>query len=305
MTLKRKNEMSLGDKLDKVQQAVYRATMRQNPLDPEYPYHGYACHVYDDYVIIRLDEKFWQASYNISEGEVTLSDVGEWKEVQTAWVAAKMGIVEQTDDTIVMFGSPIKALGGGKVGGYLVRFTDENTPDLVGDFFNAKTDFDFDDGDKTTVYYNHGLDDTLKTRKLGTGTLKKDEHGVWVEAQLQMRDAYERWIYEMVESGKMGWSSGTLPNLVEVEAVGKSQWIKFWPLGKDASITPTPAAGLVATQAVTLKAWAESNTGQQALAQQVAGDATTSGATEQTTDAIQHTESMTKRLLLELELLAL
>lgn len=304
MKLKRKNDMSLGEKLDKVNEAVCRATSRHNPLDPEWPIRGYAVATYDDYVVIRLDDKFWQASYSISEGNVMLAESGEWKEVQSAWVAAKMGIVEQ-DDTIVMFGSPIKALGGGKVGGYLVRFTDENTPDLVGDFFNGQTDFDFDDGDKTTIYYNHGLDEVLKTRKLGTGTLKKDEHGVWVEAQLQMRDAYERWIYEMVESGKMGWSSGTLPNLVEVEAVGKSQWIKFWPLGKDASITPTPAAGLVATQAVTLKAWAESNTGQQALEQQAVGDTTTQGATEQTKDAIQYTESTTKRLLLELELLAL
>ena len=304
MKLKRKNDMSLGEKLDKVNEAVCRATSRHNPLDPEWPIRGYAVATYDDYVVIRLDDKFWQASYSISEGNVMLAESGEWKEVQSAWVAAKMGIVEQ-DDTIVMFGSPIKALGGGKVGGYLVRFTDENTPDLVGDFFNGQTDFDFDDGDKTTIYYNHGLDEVLKTRKLGTGTLKKDEHGVWVEAQVQMRDAYERWIYEMVESGKMGWSSGTLPNLVEVEAVGKSQWIKFWPLGKDASITPTPAAGLVATQAVTLKAWAESNTGQQALEQQAVGDTTTQGATEQTKDAIQYTESTTKRLLLELELLAL
>ena len=43
------------------------------------------------------------------------------------------------ENNLVAFGGEIKALGDGKIGGYLIRFSDENTPDLVGDFFNAKT----------------------------------------------------------------------------------------------------------------------------------------------------------------------
>lgn len=161
------------------------------------------------------------------------------------------------DETIVAFGGSIKALGDGKIGGYLVRYTDADAPDLDGDFFTMQTEFDADDGDPVTLYYNHGLDPILKKRRLGRGHLRFDEVGAWVEAQLEMRDDYERAIYRMAESGKLGWSSGTLPNLVEREPVGKAWHIKSWPLGKDASLTPTPAAGPVLTAVQPLKTWAE------------------------------------------------
>lgn len=160
-----------------------------------------------------------------------------------------------TDETLLAFGGAIKALGDGKVAGYLVRYTDADSPDLTGDYFDAMTDFDAEDGDRVTVYYGHGFDPVLKHRKLGRGTLRFDDVGVWVEAQLQMRDEYEQAIYAMAEAGKLGWSSGTLPNLVEREDEGTAKRITHWPLGKDASLTPTPAAGLVATQVLPLKAW--------------------------------------------------
>jgi HK97 family phage major capsid protein len=158
-------------------------------------------------------------------------------------------------DTLLAIGGAIKALGDGKVAGYLVRYTSPSEPDLTGDYFDSSTDFDAEDGDRVTVYYGHGFDPVLKHRKLGRGTLRFDDVGVWVEAQLQMRDEYERAIYAMAEAGKLGWSSGTLPNLVEREDEGTAKRITHWPLGKDASLTPTPAAGLVATAVMPLKAW--------------------------------------------------
>ena len=158
-------------------------------------------------------------------------------------------------NSVLCFGGEVKALGSGKVGGYLVRFTDENHPDLDGDFFTKDTDFDIEDKERITLYYNHGLDSVLKTRKLGNGLAWVDEFGVWAEAQMNLRDDYEKHIYSMTESGKMGWSSGTLPNLVVRESVGKASWVKHWPIGKDASLTPTPAAGPELTKAITLKQW--------------------------------------------------
>ena len=107
-----------------------------------------------------------------------------------------------TIDTLLAIGGTIKALGDGKVAGYLVRYTSAETPDLTGDYFDANTDFDAEDGDRVTVYYGHGFDPVLKHRKLGKGTLRFDDVGVWVEAQLQMRDEYERAIYAMAEAGK-------------------------------------------------------------------------------------------------------
>jgi HK97 family phage major capsid protein len=207
-------------------------------------------------------------------------------------------------DTLLAFGGAIKALGDGKVAGYLVRFSDADTPDLVGDYFpgGGACDFDAEDGDRVTVYYGHGFDPVLKHRKLGRGTLRFDDVGVWVEAQLQMRDEYERAIYGLAEAGKLGWSSGTLPNLVEREDEGKAHRITHWPLGKDASLTPTPAAGLVATQVLPLKAWLD---GQVWSAEQAAVDAdpdeTQEMVTTDTADAEPEPEAVPPAVLVEAE----
>ena len=143
------------------------------------------------------------------------------------------------EDGMVTFGASVKALGNGKVGGYLVRFSTDTDPDLTGDFFSRETDFG--DHKSADVYYNHGLDETLKTRKIGKADLRADDVGIWAEAQLALRDEYEKQIYEMAKAGKLGWSSGTASHLMERKSVGKAHLITRWPLGLDASLTPTPA----------------------------------------------------------------
>lgn len=146
------------------------------------------------------------------------------------------------ENTVINYGSEIKSLGDGKFGGYLVRFSTENDPDLTGDFFTGETDFDIDTaGGKSTVYFNHGLDKKMRKRKLSRADLRVDEVGVWAEAILQERDEYERQIAEMAKAGKLGWSSGTASHLVEREPAGKANRITRWPLGLDASLTHTPA----------------------------------------------------------------
>lgn len=144
------------------------------------------------------------------------------------------------NDTMVFFGGEVKALGDGKVGGYLVRFTGPKDPDIEGDFFDAATELGVEDGGRMPVYYQHGMDGTLKSRRIGRASAKYDDVGLWLEAQLEMRDEYERAIYEMAEAGKLGWSSGAAGHLVEREPVGKSWYIKSWPIA-EASLTPTPA----------------------------------------------------------------
>jgi len=156
------------------------------------------------------------------------------------------------DDTLITYGGAVKALGNGRLGGYLVRFGSPEEPDLEGDFFSPDTDFG---QHKTTpVLYQHGLDRVLKRRVLDDdANLSIDDVGVWIEAQLEMRDAYERYIYEQAEKGKMGWSSGTAAHLVEREPMGRAAKIVSWPLGLDASITPAPAEPRNVT--MPLKAW--------------------------------------------------
>ncbi len=143
------------------------------------------------------------------------------------------------NDTVLIFGEPVKALGDGRFGGYLVRFTSAADPDLTGEYFTRETDFG--DVGKATVYFNHGLDPVIKRRKLGTADLRIDDAGIWAETILQERDDYERAIAELARAGKLGWSSGTAKHLVEYERGEKSTRIASWPLGLDASLTHTPA----------------------------------------------------------------
>ena len=162
----------------------------------------------------------------------------------------------ENTDLLLTFGDEIKALGNGRVGGYLVRFTDAKNVDLDGDYFDASTDFGIETGDRLPVYYNHGLDSTLKRRRIGRATVYIQDVGVWVDAQLDMRDEYEKAIYALIEKGKVGWSSGSLPHLVEREPQKNAHYIKAWPLG-EASVTPTPAAGPKLTRVQPLKSWQE------------------------------------------------
>ena len=166
---------------------------------------------------------------------------------------------EEGKSLVVTTGTALKALGDGKVGGYLVVFGDEAHTDLSNkaDYFTPATDFDLEDGaGKATVLYHHGMDATLKRRKLGRANLRTDKVGVWMESQLALRDDYERAVYSLVKAGKMGLSSGTAPHLVEREPQANgSHKITHWPLGLDASITPIPTEPR--TSVVALKAYLE------------------------------------------------
>lgn len=198
------------------------------------------------------------------------------------------------DELLLSFGGAIKALGDGKVGGYLVRFTDATNTDLEGDYFDIKTDFGIESGDPLPVYYNHGLDAKLKKQRIGRATTEVQDAGVWLEAQLNMRDDYERAIYGMVEKGKLGWSSGSLPHLVEREEQKNAYYIKSWPLG-EASLTPTPAAGPVLTHVQPLKSWAEATAHLKALLPETPEDGVAQDATEAARKA--------RQLYIELDLL--
>jgi HK97 family phage major capsid protein len=221
--------VAYNELVDRVSQAVYRI-MRPDTPDG-YGAYMYVELVYDGYAIVRADDGTeYRATYTVTPDGVTVQPRAEWQRVEKEWQAKMVAPVYA-----------LKALGDGKIGGYLVRFSTADDPDLTNDYFDAATDYDIEDGAKTAIYYNHGIDATLKRRKLGTGTLSIQDAGVWLEAQLAMRDEYEKAVYSLVEKGKAGLSSGTAPHLVEREQAGKSQHITRWPLGLDASITPTPA----------------------------------------------------------------
>lgn len=148
-------------------------------------------------------------------------------------------------DMMINFGGAVKAMGEGRVQGYLVTFGDPDTPDLSAfkDFFQKDaSDFDIEAGEKRTVYFHHGLDGTMKTRKLGKVELSVDDVGVWVDGVLNMRDEYEKAVYDLAAKNKLSWSSGAATHLVRREKVeGKNaHLVTHWPIA-EASLTPEPA----------------------------------------------------------------
>jgi len=164
----------------------------------------------------------------------------------------KDGKALELDEILVHYGGEVKALGNGKVGGMLVRHSNQNDPDLTDDYFDGKTEIHF--SDSLPVLYQHGMDKVLGKRVIGSATAKRDDVGVWLEAQLNMRDEYEKAIYGMVEQKKLGWSSGAIAHLVDRELSdnGKTYHIKSWFIG-EASLTPTPAEPK--NTVMTLKSW--------------------------------------------------
>ncbi len=136
-------------------------------------------------------------------------------------------------------GDAVKALGGGKIGGYLVRYTNEQTPDLVGDYFTEESELGYHMD--LPVLYHHGQDKVIGKRIIGKASLRRDAVGLWVQAQLAMRDQYEKEIYELAKKGALGWSSGAVSHMVEREQKAKgTAWVKTWWVA-EASLTPTPA----------------------------------------------------------------
>ena len=143
------------------------------------------------------------------------------------------------DEPLIIFGGAIKALGNGRFSGPLVTFSGPDSPDLALDFFDATTDFGIDGDARLPLYYNHGMDTKMGKARIGSGEVKQTAANLWYEGQLNLRNDYEKAIYKLVESGRLGLSSGAASHLVEREAVGKSFHIKQWVLA-EASLTPEP-----------------------------------------------------------------
>jgi len=140
-----------------------------------------------------------------------------------------------SEDTVIHFGGEVKALPDNKIGGYLVTF---GGLDMVGDYFTAETDFG--EYSKLPVLYHHGFDETIGSKRIGTAEIKQDEIGLWAEAQLSMRDEYEKMVYDLAKNGKLGWSSGAASHVTKRLAVEGGNVITQWYMA-EASLTPTPA----------------------------------------------------------------
>lgn len=154
---------------------------------------------------------------------------------------------------MIYFGGAIKALDdNGKVGGYLVRFSEDGKrKDLSGEYFTSKTFLGSRDGDGVDTIFHHGQPlpvkaslsataqreiDTLRDHVFAPVKTKRDAIGIFAETVLDMSDEYEKAVYALAKSGKLGWSSGAVGHLVKKTSDGQ---IVRWPIG-EASMTPCP-----------------------------------------------------------------
>lgn len=144
-------------------------------------------------------------------------------------------------DAVAYSGDTIKAMGNGKVGGYLVRFGDPSTRDLTKEYFTAKTYFGAMAGDGSDVLFHHslpieGVDTALTDHIFAPMKTYADSVGVFAETVLNMADEYEKTVHDLVVAGKLGWSSGAPNHAVRKSKDGE---ITRWPIA-EGSLTPTP-----------------------------------------------------------------
>lgn len=209
------------------------------------------------------------------------------------------------ENTTYYVGGAIKAMGEGRIGGYLVPFGFPK--DRQGEYFTPDTDFalDFYGGARRPVYFHHGADGEIKTEEIGfIDVLKADDNGLWAEAQLNMDNPNARRKYADVQRGILGWSSGSAPHLIEVKDDGQ---IVKWPI-IEGSLTPSPSGGR-RTTVVALK-FAEPALTEEpeppvepdGAKEAVEGEPEKSALTERTTEHLTYEEiKMNEKLIAALE----
>jgi hypothetical protein len=159
------------------------------------------------------------------------------------WDGVPTEVTPVVTDFITSMGSSVKAIGSGRVEGYLVKYGGSGDLSQYRDIFLKSTDYGR--RKSSDAWVHHGLLPGLGERMLtNEAQLEPDEVGIFCKLLLDIGDRYEAALYQLTTAGKLGWSSGVLPNLVKRQPNGDgSHTVKRWILGGDASLTPSPAGG--------------------------------------------------------------
>lgn len=182
----------------------------------------YVMDVYDKYAIVCQGDEHYKVNYSVTDDGVEFATRDTWQKVEREWVAKSLKAVrlKSIDENTAV------------VAGYGVVF---GGLDLTGEAFAPDTDFDLDYVPRKRVYYDHALEE-VKHALGEVISVKVDDIGLWIEAQLDRSKDYVEAVLRLVEKGVLGWSSGSVPHLVHRE--GKT--IKKWTV-VEFSLTPTPA----------------------------------------------------------------
>jgi hypothetical protein len=151
-----------------------------------------------------------------------------------------------------------------------------NGRDSYGTLFSARTDFGLDlHPQGIPVLYNHGFDPDLGLHPLGftepTSAFRVADDGVWVNLQLDKRNAYYATrVRPLLDRGALGVSQGSAEHSVEIDA--RTGEVIAWPL-HEISLTPTeanPWSVIAARTGDTIRIVAALNSGAEAPADEPA-----------------------------------
>lgn len=150
----------------------------------------------------------------------------------------------------------IKRIGENRVGGYGVVWGDSEHTDLHGEYFTPATNFflpprELPAGEPVPVawpcLYDHAVvplpssavkADDARDYVMGiVDTVRKDDIGLWIEAQIQAHEEWVKRVLELIDQGVLHWSSGSSAYLVKRADDG---WLQNWPI-VEMSATPAPA----------------------------------------------------------------
>jgi hypothetical protein len=113
--------------------------------------------------------------------------------------------------------------------------------DLTGEYFTKDTYFGARDGDGCDTLFHHGIPlkkglEDLADHVFAPIKTTKDDIGIFAETVLNQSDKYEAKVLELVNAGKLGWSSGSSSHLVKREKDGR---LKRWIIS-EGSLTHMP-----------------------------------------------------------------
>lgn len=151
--------------------------------------------------------------------------------------------------------------------------------DLAGETFTPETDFALEMVPSKPVLYDH-MQGSVKHWIGKVLSVTPDEHGLWVEAELNRNAEYVAQVLELVEKGALGWSSGTAGHM----ATRTNGVIKSWPL-LEFSLTPTPCEPRTLGVEM-IKSLSESDASFEALLPQVDAATSTAGANDDGENAV-------------------
>lgn len=224
--------------LDAIQQQVYEHMAQPNvPMSAHSEPSGWQPHVTIAYLPDGVDMPQVQFSpFTLGVDEINYSR-DDYQVVRTVMAN------ETTTPVIRAYfaGGSIKALKDGEFGGILVPFGGPR--DAHGEFFYPDVELREERYGRLPVLFHHGLTD-FKDEEVGViESLQRTAEGLYAKARLFLDHAdariralaYKLW--EDIQSGKLGWSSGSADHLVEIDANGG---IKRWPV-IEATVTYSPA----------------------------------------------------------------